>query len=117
MVPKALMIPPGIPDFFSRRRVIDAGPVEVRGRAWSGQSPVVGVDFGVDGTWQPAKLEAPVGEFAWRAWSARWQAARGDHELSVRAVDAQGNAQPTDQPWNYQGMANNLVQRVPISVR
>ncbi len=117
MVPKALMIPPGIPDFFSRRRVIDAGPVEVRGRAWSGQSPVTAVEFGVDGKWQPAKLEAPLGEFAWRAWSAHWQAVDGEHELTVRAIDAEGNAQPTDQPWNYQGMANNLVQRVPVSVK
>jgi DMSO/TMAO reductase YedYZ molybdopterin-dependent catalytic subunit len=117
MVPKALMIPPGIPDFFSRRRVIDAGPAEVRGRAWSGQSPVAAVELGVDGKWQPAELEPPLGEFAWRAWSAQWQATHGDHELTVRAIDAEGNAQPTDQPWNYQGMANNLVQRVPVSVR
>ena len=41
---------------------------------WSGQSPVAAVEFGVDGKWQPAKLEAPLGEFAWRAWSAQWQA-------------------------------------------
>jgi len=112
-----LMIPPGMPDFFSRRRVIDAGQVEVRGRAWSGQAPVSAVELGVDGAWQPANMETPVGEFAWRGWSAQWQATPGDHELSCRAIDADGNAQPTDQPWNYQGMANNLVQRVPVSVR
>jgi len=117
MVPRALMIPPGIPDFFSRRRVIDAGTVEVRGRAWSGHSAVAGVEFGVDGVWQQALLEPALGEFAWRGWSTQWEAAPGEHELSCRAVDAQGNSQPINQPWNYQGMANNLVQRVPVSVR
>lgn len=117
MAPRALMIPPGIPDFFSRRRVVDAGTVEVRGRAWSGEAPVAAVEFGVDGVWQPAQLQASVGDFAWRGWSAQWQAGPGEHELSCRAIDAAGNGQPVDQPWNYQGMANNLVQRVPVSVR
>jgi DMSO/TMAO reductase YedYZ molybdopterin-dependent catalytic subunit len=117
MEPRALMIPPGIPDFFSRRRLVDAGTVEVRGRAWSGQSAVAGVEFGVDGVWHPARLEPALGPFAWHGWSASWQAERGEHELSCRASDAAGNAQPTHQPWNYQGMANNQVQRVPVSVR
>jgi DMSO/TMAO reductase YedYZ molybdopterin-dependent catalytic subunit len=117
IVPRALMIPPGIPDFFSRRRVVDAGTVEVRGRAWSGGAPVSAVEFGVDGVWQPAQLEASLGNFAWRGWSAQWRAEPGDHELAVRAIDADGNGQPIDQPWNYQGMANNLVQRVPVTVR
>jgi DMSO/TMAO reductase YedYZ molybdopterin-dependent catalytic subunit len=117
IVPRALMVPPGIPDFFSRRRLVDAGEVEVRGRAWSGQAPIAAVEFAVDGRWLPAQLDEPVGDFAWRGWSAIWPATPGEHELSCRAVDALGNGQPTDQPWNYQGMANNLVQRVPVSVR
>jgi DMSO/TMAO reductase YedYZ molybdopterin-dependent catalytic subunit len=117
MVPRALMIPPGIPDFFSRRRLVDSGTVEVRGRAWSGQAAVAAVEFGVDGVWQPARLEPAIGPFAWHGWSTSWPAERGEHELSCRASDAAGNEQPTDQPWNYQGMANNLVQRVPVSVR
>jgi DMSO/TMAO reductase YedYZ molybdopterin-dependent catalytic subunit len=117
IVPRALMVPPGIPDFFSRRRLVDAGEVEVRGRTWSGQAPIAAVEFAVDGRWLRAQLDEPVGVFAWRGWSAIWPATTGEHELSCRAVDALGNAQPTDQPWNYQGMANNLVQRVPVSVR
>lgn len=36
---RALMIPPGIPDFFSRRRFLDAGQVALSGRAWSRQRP------------------------------------------------------------------------------
>jgi DMSO/TMAO reductase YedYZ molybdopterin-dependent catalytic subunit len=114
---RALMVPPGIPEFFSRRRLVDAGPVTLRGRAWSGQAPIEHVDVGVDGDWLPAQLDPPLGEFAWRGWSATWTATSGEHELSCRATDAAGNQQPTEQPWNYQGLGNNLVQRVPVSVR
>lgn len=114
---RALMIPPGIPDFFSRRRLVDRGHVQLRGRAWSGEGPVTQVEVGVDGDWAEAVLDAPLGGFAWRAWSFDWQAARGEHELACRATDGAGNVQPAEQPWNYQGMGNNLLQRVPVTVR
>ena len=114
---RALMIPPGHPDFMTRTRFVDAGPVDLRGRAWSGSGAVERVEVGVDGVWEDATLEAPVGEFAWRGWSYRWPAAPGEHVLSCRATDAAGNVQPLEQPWNYQGLGNNLVQTVPITVR
>ena len=37
--------------------------------------------------------------------------------LSCRATDATGAAQPLEEPWNYQGMGNNLVQLVDVTVR
>src|SRR6266487_1543449 len=109
---RALMIPPGIPDFFSRRRLVDHGRVTLAGRAWSGAGPVQRVEVAVDGDWASAALDPPVGDFAWRGWSFEWDACPGEHELSVRAVDAIGDVQPLEQPWNYQGMGNNLVQQV-----
>jgi len=114
---RALMAPPGIPDFFTRRRFVDAGPVRLAGRAWSGSGPIARVEVGVDGTWADADLDRPVGDYAWRGWSFQWQATTGDHELSCRATDAAGEVQPVEQPWNYQGVGNNLVQRVAVSVR
>jgi sulfane dehydrogenase subunit SoxC len=36
---RALMVPPGIPDFMTRRRFVERGTVELFGRAWSGQAP------------------------------------------------------------------------------
>ncbi len=36
MMPRALMIPPGFPDFFTRSRTVEAGAVTLEGRAWSG---------------------------------------------------------------------------------
>ncbi len=113
---RALMIPPGIPDFFSRRRVVEAGSVVLRGRAWCGSAPVARVEVGVDDAWDGATLDEPLGEFAWRGWSYAWQATPGDHILSCRGTDADGNTQPDEQPWNLQGMANNLVQEVPVTV-
>ena len=114
---RALMIPPGIPDFFSRHRILDAGRAVLSGRAWSGEAPVSRVEVGVDGEWADADLDEPLGQFAWRAWSFAWEATPGDHELSCRATDGAGNVQPAQQPWNYQGMGNNLVQRVAVTVR
>jgi DMSO/TMAO reductase YedYZ molybdopterin-dependent catalytic subunit len=113
----ALMVPPGIPDFFTRHRLLDAGRVTLQGRAWSGDAPVARVEVGVDGAWTDAQLDPAVGEFAWRGWSYAWDASAGEHELSCRATDAAGNAQPIAPPWNRQGMGNNLVQTVAVSVR
>ena len=113
----ALMVPPGMPDFFTRGRVVDPGRVALHGRAWSGQAPVERVEVGIDGTWADARPDPAIGEHAWRGWSCDWDAEVGEHELACRATDAAGNQQPLDQPWNYQGMGNNLVQRVPVVVR
>jgi DMSO/TMAO reductase YedYZ molybdopterin-dependent catalytic subunit len=114
---RALMMPPGFPDFMTRRRFVEAGNVELRGRAWSGMAPVVRVEVGVDGRWQDAQLDPPRGEFAWRSWRHAWRATTGDHVLACRATDAAGNSQPLEQPWNYQGVGNNLVQSIEVTAR
>jgi DMSO/TMAO reductase YedYZ molybdopterin-dependent catalytic subunit len=117
--PRALMAPPGIPDFLSRTRHVEEGPTTLAGRAWSGFAPITRVDVSIDGglTWQEASLDEPLGEFAWRGWSYTWRAEPGEAELCCRAVDAAGNAQPVEPEWNYDGFANNAVQRVPVVVR
>ena len=114
---RALMIPPGHPDFMSRRRFVHAGPVRLTGRAWSGAGPVERVEVGIDGVWREATLLPPMGEYAWRGWTFGWRATPGDHELSCRAGDAAGNVQPIEPPWNYQGLGNNLAQTVSVTVR
>jgi DMSO/TMAO reductase YedYZ molybdopterin-dependent catalytic subunit len=117
MQPRALLLPPGFPDFLTRQRTVDAGAVLVRGRAWSGYGAIARVEFGVDGQWVDASLDPPAGPFAWRAWSAPWDPRPGHHVLSCRATDATGRCQPTEAPWNVQGMGNNLVQEVEVTVR
>ncbi|AUZ36270.1 sulfite oxidase [Arthrobacter sp. PGP41] len=113
---RSLMVPPGIPDFFTRTRLLKPGPVLLQGRAWSGKGAVTGVEVGIDGTWQPAHLDKPAGGYAWRKWTMPWVADRGEHELSCRATDETGATQPLEQSWNYQGMGNNMVQRVSVTV-
>jgi DMSO/TMAO reductase YedYZ molybdopterin-dependent catalytic subunit len=117
IAPRALMVPPGFPDFMSRDRVIRPGPVLLEGRAWSGRSPVVSVEVSADDgrTWGEAELEAPTGHrWGWRGWRFAWTAAPGRHVLSARATDMEGGTQPLDQPWNRGGFANNMVQRIPV---
>ncbi|MGK5695436.1 sulfite oxidase [Streptomyces sp. URMC 128] len=117
IAPRALLIPPGFPDFMSRTRVVAPGPVLLEGRAWSGRAPVASVEVSTDGglSWRRARLEPDGGHrWAWRRWSFTWSAVPGDHVLSTRAHDEAGNTQPSEQPWNLGGFANNLVQRVPV---
>lgn len=116
--PRALMVPPGYPDFMTRRRYVTAGTVTLTGRAWSGRAPLTGVSLSWDDgrTWVPASLGPAADRYAWRSWTVDWEATPGECTLRVRAEDEVG-PQPVDQPWNVQGMANNMVQQVPVVVQ
>jgi DMSO/TMAO reductase YedYZ molybdopterin-dependent catalytic subunit len=119
IAPRSLMVPPGIPEYLSRARVVESGPCEIVGRAWSGAAEISAVDFSADGgaTWGPAELgPATLGRWAWRAWRAEWDARPGAHELCCRARHAAGNEQPLEPPWNLGGYVNNAVQRVAVTV-
>ncbi|MCH7786858.1 MAG: sulfite oxidase [Chloroflexi bacterium] len=115
---RALMIPPGIPDFMSRTRVVEPGPVTLRGRAWAGRLSISRVEVSTDGgsTWSDAKLDEQPSPFAWRGWSYEWDAKSGNHTLCVRATDSEENVQPIEQAWTFQGMGNNMVQRIKVVV-
>jgi len=118
--PKALLAPPGFPDFQTRRRIVDAGEVALFGRAWTGTGTVAKVEVSTDGgaSWREAELGEQAGPRAWRPWRLTWHADMpGDYELCVRATDDRGEVQPVEQPWNRQGMANNMAQRVDVTVR
>jgi sulfane dehydrogenase subunit SoxC len=117
MEPRSLMVPPGIPDFMTRRRFLPPGRVRLEGRAWSGWGPIERVEVSVDGgAWQPASVGDPLGPAAWAPWWTDWDATEGEHDLRVRATDATGRSQPDAPPWNVGGYANNAVQRVTVTV-
>jgi DMSO/TMAO reductase YedYZ molybdopterin-dependent catalytic subunit len=118
ILPRSLMIPPGIPDFPARQRFLEAGPCLLEGRAWSGRGPIERVEVSVDGgeTWDDAALGEHVSEFAWNGWSYAWNAEPGAYVLCCRATDAAGNTQPMNPEWNFDGFCNNAVQRVPVVV-
>ncbi|MDX6480684.1 MAG: hypothetical protein QOG85_1194 [Gaiellaceae bacterium] len=119
MLPRSLLIPPGIPDFLSRDRHLSPGRVTLEGRAWSGEAPVERVEISDDGgaTWAEAELDPPLGKYAWRGFTFPWDATPGEHELCCRATDGAGNVQPPEPEWNYGGFCNNAVQRVRVVVR
>jgi DMSO/TMAO reductase YedYZ molybdopterin-dependent catalytic subunit len=120
MLPRALMVPPGLASFPERERNLPAGPTTIEGRAWSGWAPVTAVEISVDAgaTWAETELEpSPLGQpWAWRGWRFEWEAAPGDHVLCCRARDEEGNEQPDEAAWNVGGYANNGVQRVSVRV-
>jgi DMSO/TMAO reductase YedYZ molybdopterin-dependent catalytic subunit len=116
---RALMVPPGIPDFLTRARFVEPGECVLEGRAWSGVAEVTSVDVSTDGgeTWTEAELEpASLGRWAWRRWRLVWNAEPGEYQICCRASDAAGIVQPLEASWNLGGYANNAVQRVAVTV-
>jgi sulfite oxidase len=91
-------------------------PLTVRGRAWSGHTPLAKVELSADGgtSWQAAELGPLPDTFAWRRFSAALPTPpAGAIEIVARASDAGGRMQPLESaPWNPRGYCNNTVHRV-----
>ncbi len=70
------------------------GSYRIMGAAWG--APIQKVKVQIDGgAWQPAVLEQGGTEFTWRFWQLDWNdPAIGEHDISSRAVDTDGNVQP-----------------------
>ncbi len=113
---KSLMVPPGVPDWITRKRQLKSGLVRLEGRAWAGATPIDRVEIHIGGDWHTAELAEPLGEYAWRGWSFEWWAEPGHYKLACRATDAEDNVQPLEPEWNLSGFANNAVQQVEVFV-
>jgi sulfane dehydrogenase subunit SoxC len=118
MLPRALIAPPGVPEFLTRERTLAAGPCSLEGRAWSGHAAIAAVEVSTDdgATWAEATLGEVPSRWAWRRFGFEWDARPGRHELCCRAADEAGNVQPLEPRWNVGGYANNAVQRVVVDV-
>ncbi len=115
---KSLIVPPGVPDVYTRRRLVERGRVELFGRAWSGAGvPIEKVEVAIDGQWQNARLAPDIGRYAWRGWRLHWEATPGEHELMCRATDANGDVQPIAPRFDMSGFGNNAVHRIDVTVR
>ena len=119
--PRALMRPPGRPDFYTCRRTVDTGVTVLEGRAWSGFAPITEVEVTTDagGSWAPASVEQPnLGPWAWQRWTFRWKPdAPGDYQLGCRARDALGNDDQSLPAWNVGGYASRKPHTVDVTVR
>ena len=121
MRPRSLLVPPGVPDFHTRERVVEGSPVSLEGRAWSGRAPIARVEVSDDGgaSWVEARLTRDLdGPWAWVRFELDWEPGRaGAFSLCCRATDETGETQPLEPEWNVGGYENNAVQRVPVTVR
>jgi DMSO/TMAO reductase YedYZ molybdopterin-dependent catalytic subunit len=76
---------------------VEAGTVAIAGVAWAPDRGVAGVEVQVDEDgWEPAELSAPISDATWVQFMRRWEATEGEHLVSVRAIDGEGEVQ-TDQ--------------------
>lgn len=98
---------------------MNAGPVTIRGVAWSGEAKVVKVEVSTDdgGTWEPAQFVGEDLRYAWRQWQFMFTAqVQGALTILCRATDALGAQQPAISPWNPSGFLWNGWDRVTVQV-
>ncbi|RRR98086.1 molybdopterin-dependent oxidoreductase [Glycomyces terrestris] len=79
------------------RSKADAGAVVVAGVAWAQHRGVSAVELQVDGgEWRPCDLSDVATGDTWRQWKYEWDAPSGDHTLTVRATDGEGEVQTSE---------------------
>jgi DMSO/TMAO reductase YedYZ molybdopterin-dependent catalytic subunit len=89
--------PMNIKSFVARVVKRKDGTLVISGAAWSGMSPVKGVEVKIDnGEWQKADVDTAHTEpYTWRFWTYAWKdAAAGEHTIVSRAIAADGTIQP-----------------------
>jgi sulfite oxidase len=97
---------------------VSAGPLTVRGQAWTGSGSIRAVDVSVDGgrTWRAARLLGTTLPGAWRTWEADVMVQPGQAMILSRATDTTGAAQPMQATVSPGGYGNNSIHQVPIHV-
>jgi len=95
-------------------------PIRLRGRAWSGTSPIERVDVSIDhgATWTRAGLHGANSAGAWNEFTYTFPAQpAGSYELWARARDTSGRVQPPTVPFNSGGYLFGAVVRHPVVLR
>ena len=75
------------------RNSFGAGPRAIAGVAWAPNRGVARVEVSVDGTWKDAELSEPLSQDSWVQWRLDHNFTVGNHEIQVRATDADGVTQ------------------------
>ena len=84
-------------DVPRRSATVPAGPTPVAGVAWAPIRGIARVEVQVDdGEWQECRLGDVASDNTWVQWLYEWDARPGDHVLTVRATDGDGNTQTSD---------------------
>lgn len=94
---------------------LSPGTTEVFGSAWTGRGEIEAVELSLDdGPWLEAELERLAAGVV--RWSGRVELEPGRALITTRATDSSGASQPPTPHWNENGYANNVQQRVEVSV-
>jgi len=73
---------------------VKAGRVVVAGVAWHQHTGIEKVEVRVDGgAWNDADLATAISADTWVQWRWEWDATSGQHQVEVRATDADGSVQ------------------------
>ncbi len=73
---------------------LDAGNGVIAGIAWNQHTGIEKVEVQVDdGEWQTAELGGSVSDDTWLQWRLDWDAPSGNHTITVRATDKDGETQ------------------------
>jgi len=118
---RALMAPPGFPDFVSRARIVPPGTHRIVGKAWAGAVEIDCVEFSSNNgeTWDRCVLQEKNGLFGWATWHFDWVAAEGRTAiLCCRAFDKEGRSQDRmgSAIFNYGAFGGTAPQQVYVKV-
>jgi sulfite oxidase len=97
------------------------GRVPVSGWACAnGGRTIERVEVSADGgaRWHYAQLSKVGDPWSWTLWQLELNLPAGNHVLTARAWDSEGNTQPEDpRPlWNFKGYMNNAWHRIGVTV-
>ena len=95
---------------------LKAGPVEIKGVAWTGEGVVDKVEISTGAGWSLATLHGDPRPGTWREWTYTWQAPIGRQTIQARATDSKGDVQPETTPWNRSGYLWNAIDKVTCEV-
>jgi hypothetical protein len=72
----------------------EANLTQVGGIAFAGARGIQSVELSVDeGPWKTVELDRPVSPLTWVIWRSSLDLAPGEHLITVRAIDGEGEAQ------------------------
>jgi DMSO/TMAO reductase YedYZ molybdopterin-dependent catalytic subunit len=101
--------------------VLPVAATTISGAAWCGDAEIARVEVSLNGgrSWNEARLGVDRAPFAWRLWSYDWKPqTAGSYEISARAYDTRGRAQPlVRDPVILTPYANNEADRRVIEIR
>ncbi|MCC3280578.1 molybdopterin-dependent oxidoreductase [Arthrobacter sp. zg-Y40] len=99
------------------RKPVQAGTVTVAGVAWAQHTGISAVQVRVDdGDWQDAELAAGISADTWRQYRIPVDLSPGGHDISVRAVDANGTVQ-TDEKRSVLPDGATGLHTIRVTVR